>query len=307
MKKHIQICIDDSPTSFHALDYVAHLFGDETDVEFLLFHCHGCPSAAFPEPENRDHSLTPDISGGKLSARAQRLLQKARQKLELLGVASERITTACQPAGDTAATICQFGTKRLVDSIVISRRGLGVVGELILGSVSSTLFDKCRTVPLWIIDGEVRSKKILVPVDGTPPSLMAIDHLAYIFSGRSDVRFYLFHVRGFLGQLPVCQPEAFYDKWGKDWCDTHLSGNGCLFTGPADLLADGGIPRECIVTLPVPTAIEGSTAIIGSARKNGCGTIVIGRRAEGEGKSILGGISKRTILQTENLALWVIG
>jgi K+-sensing histidine kinase KdpD len=72
-------------------------------------------------------------------------------------------------------------------------------------------------------------------------------------------------------------------------------------------LIEGGIARESIITLPEPTTLEESSAIVGSARKNNCGTIVIGRRPESEVKSIFGGVSKRTIRQTENLALWVIG
>jgi hypothetical protein len=136
---------------------------------------------------------------------------------------------------------------------------------------------------------------------------MAVDHLAHIFNGRTDIHFYLFHARSFLSPAPTCKPENFYDRWGRDWCDTHLSGKGCMFTGPTELLTDAGIPKECIVTLPEPTAIEESMAIISSARKNGCGTIVIGRRPEKEAKGIFGGVSKRMILQTENLALWVVG
>lgn len=307
MKKQILLGIDDSPTSLQAVDYVAYLFAAHMDVDFLLLHCHGSGMSAFPEPEDRRNSLTPDISGSKTAQKGERLLHKARQRLELRGVSATRITTSCQPAGNVATAIHQIGAKHLVDAVVVARRGVGFVGELLLGSVSSALFDKCRSIPLWIIDGEIQSHKFLVPVDGTPSSLMAIDHLAHIFSGKNSAQFYLFHARGFLSSPPVCRPETFYDRWGKEWCDTHLSGNGCMFTGPTNLLVEGGIPQECIFTLPMPTALEESTAIISSARKNGCGTIVIGRRPENQVKSIFGGVAKRTILQAEELALWVIG
>ena len=307
MKKQILICIDDSPTSSQALCYVSHLFGAQDDVTFLLLHIHAATTTAFPEPEDSRNSLTPDHPISAMARKGDRLLHKARQKLEQNGIKAERITTCSLPSGVIASTIHQFGAHHLVDAIVVARRGVGIVGELLLGSVSSELFDKCRSTPLWVIDGNIQSERFLVPVDGTPNSMMAIDHLTHIFSGRTDVQFYLFHARSFLSPPPVCRPEMFYDRWGKDWCDTHLSGNGCMFTGPTDLLIEGGISRECIVTLPEPTAIEESTAIIGSARKNNCGTIVIGRRPEGEVKSIFGGVSKRTIRQAENLALWVIG
>ncbi|SHO50630.1 universal stress protein [Desulfopila aestuarii] len=307
MKKQILICIDDSPTSSQALLYVSHLFGSQEDVNFLLLHVHAGSAAAFPEPEDSLNSLTPDRPTSAMSRKGDHLLQKARQKLEAHGIHAERITTCCQPAGSIASAIHQFGSHHLVDAIVVARRGVGIVGELLLGSVSSALFDRCRSTPLWVIDGNIQSERFLIPVDGTPNSMMAIDHLAHIFSGRTDVRLYLFHARSFLSSPPVCRPEMFYDRWGKEWCDTHLSGNGCMFTGPTHLLTEGGVSQECIFTLPEPTTIEESTAIISAARKNNCGTIVIGRRPESEVKSIFGGVSKRTIRQAENLALWVIG
>lgn len=307
MKKQLLIGIDDSVTSSLSLDYVTHLFANNHDVDFILLNCRGYGASIFPEPEDSRDSLTPQRSSSKEQQQGGMLLNKARLRLESHGIANSRITTVCQPASNIAGAIHQYAEKHLLDGIVVARRGVGIVGELLLGSVSSSLFDTCHSIPLWIVDGAILSNKFLVPVDGTPPSLMAIDHLAHIFSGRNDVKFYLFHARGFLSPAPVCKPENFYDKWGKDWCDTNLSGNGCMFKGPTELLTDAGIARECIVTLPEPTAIEESTAIISSARKNGCGTIVIGRRPVKKAKGILGGVSKRTILQTENMALWVIG
>lgn len=307
MNKKILIGLDDAHTSSQSLDYVSHLFAEDQEAEIMLVHCPPSTASAFPEPEDPRHSLTPDSPGNKRSQKGLQLLEKARQKLEMRGISPNRITATCQQAANIAAALHTIGAKHLVDSIVVARRGVGIVGELLLGSVSATLFDRCRSIPLWVLDGEIASKRFLVPVDGTPSSLMAIDHLAHMFSGRSDVVFYLFHARGFLSSPPVCKPESFYDRWGKAWCDTHLSGNGCMFTGPTDLLVDGGIPREAVISLPIPTTLEESTAIISSARKNNCGTIVIGRRPESEVKSIFGGVSRRTILQTENLALWVVG
>lgn len=307
MKKNLLIALDESVNSALSLEYIAELFAGDKEVEFSLLHCVSESAGILPEPEDARKSLMPQRPLSKGHQRCTILMHKAQQKLISLGIDESRITTNCQQATIVTSTIQHIAESQLVDSIVISRRGVGMVGELLLGSVSASLFDSCRSVPLWIIDGPIQSKRILVPVDGTPSSLMAIDHLAHIFSRRSDVTFFLFHARGFLSPPPTCRPEDFYDKWGKDWCDTHLSGNGCMYTGPTELLTDAGIPKESIITLPEPTAIEESTAIIRNAKKNGCGTIVIGRRSREKAKGIFGGVSKRTILQAEDLALWVVG
>lgn len=306
MKKKILVALDDSINSFYSLEYTAHLFANREDMEICILHCDSSTSA-FVEPEDPKNSLMPNRSMSRSFLKGSRLLEKAHSKLVDLGIPKERISQLHQKASSIAAAIQQVAEKNLVDSLVIARRGVGFVGEMLLGSVSSSLFDSCRSIPLWVIDGEIRSKKFLVPVDGTPWSLMAIDHLAHIFSGRNDIQFYLFHAGGYLSSPPTCRPEDFYEKWGKDWCDANLSGQGCMFTGPTELLTESGIPKEAIATLPIPKALEESSAIISNARKNDCGTIVIGRRPAGQKKGFLGGIAKRTILQTEDMALWVIG
>lgn len=307
MDKKILIAIDDSPTSMFALEYAAYLFAESEDVEFIILNCQWGGDSILPEPENSHNTLLPEKDIVKTQQKCSRILDKARKKLQALGVAQPRIATSCQITGKVAGSIQQYAETQLADSIIVSRRGIGLVGEILLGSVSSALFDKCHSTPLWIIDGNIQSKNFFIPVDGTPASLMAIDHLAYIFANRNDIRFYFFHARGFLSPPPICKPENFYDRWGKNWCDTHLSGTGCFFTGPTQLLTNAGIPTDCIETLPEPTALEESTAIISNAKRNQCGTIVIGRRPANEVKGILGGVAKRTVIRAENLALWLIG
>ncbi|WP_136806178.1 universal stress protein [Desulfosediminicola flagellatus] len=307
MEKQILIALDDSVSSNLSLDYVAHLFSADPDVKFLLLNCQPQGAEVMPEPEDPRNSLMPDHTQAKGQQKCTILLGKANRKLTSLGIPEDRITISCQSAANIASGITKHAEQKLVDSIVVAKRGMGLVGELLLGSVSSSLFDICRSTPLWIIDGVIQSKRLLVPVDGSPASLMAVDHLAHVFSQRTDVQFFLFHVKGFLSSPKQCKPENFYDRWGKEWCDKNLSGNDCMFIGPTKLLKNAGIPEKCIETLPQATAIEESTTIINAARKHRCGTIVIGRRKPNEVKGFLGGVSKRTVVQAENLALWVVG
>ncbi|WP_163336572.1 universal stress protein [Desulfopila sp. IMCC35008] len=307
MNKQILIAIDDSPTSSLSLEYAASLFGNRDDVYIKLCHCVTGRSSPIPPPEDERNSLLPQKPMSKSQIAAGKCLNKGVEKLASCGLEKARISTDTIQGANVATALLTYSEKHLFDALLVSRRGVGLMGELLLGSVSSSLFDKSRTIPLWILDGAVTSTRMLVPVDGTPHSMMAIDHLAHIFKDRSDIEFFLFHTRSFLSSAPVCKPENFYDKWGKEWCDANLSGNGCLYTGPASLLTDAGIPERCIRSLPVPTTMEESTAIISCARKHKCGTIVIGRRPESGSKGFLGGVTRRTIKQTENMALWIIG
>ena len=309
MEIKILLAVDGSTCSNQAIEYVATLFSSRPEVKIHILYCSGSSCSVLPEPEDPANSLMPtNHKFDRQQATGFRYLQKAEEKLITLGFSADRLTSTTVHGGASVAkSLKNYGEKHLADSIVVARRGLGVVGEMLMGSVSAELFKKCRSIPLWIIDGQVQSKRILVPVDGSVFSLMAVDHLAHIFAGRDDISFFFFHTRSFLSSHIQCVPEDYYSRWGKEWCDTHLRGKNCLFNGPVQLLLDSGIAQGAIHTLPEPTALEESMSIINHARKNNCGTIVMGRRKEGLARGLMGSVSSRTILQTQDMALWLVG
>lgn len=305
----ILLAVDGSVCSTQVVDYAATLFAGRPEVKFHLLYCTSSGGAGLPEPEDPVNSLMPASHRfDKQQVAGLRSLQKAEERLIAQGISADRLTSVTVSGGSSIATsLKNYAEKKLVDSIVVGRRGLGVIGEMLMGSVSAELFKKCRNIPLWILDGAVISKRLLVPVDGSVHSLMAVDHLAHVFAGRDDIDLFFFHTQNFLSSRIQCVPEDFYSRWGEEWCETNLRGHNCLFNGPIQLLLDAGIARESIHTLPEPTVLEESMSIISHAKKNSCGTIVIGRRKEGMAKGLLGSVSGRTILQTQDMALWLVG
>ncbi len=309
MQKEILVAVDGSVYSNQSLSYLSTLFADQPDIHFYLCTWITASASVMPSVADSKNSLIPTGGGQtKKEATANRYLNKATEKLTRAGVAPERIQTSIQVSGyNIAGTIQQNAEKKLVDSILVGRRGLGGISEMLMGSVSATLFRKCHKTPLWIIDGEVTSKDILVPVDGSLGSLMAVDHLCHIFGGREDVRICLFHCSALFGKKLQCKPELFYHKWDKEWCDTHLSKTDCLFNGPRQLLHEAGIPDRQIRILPETSDLEEAHGILREAKKQDCGTIVMGRRGVGMAKGLFGGVSDRTLKGGQDVALWVVG
>lgn len=308
MEKKILIAIDGSSYSTQALKYLALLFGDDATIHFHLTSCVSGQGNILPSSADRNNSLLPSSGNQGKRQTAERDLEKATAKLIHLHIPPERIHSSVEPSGyDIAATIQRQAENLLMDSILIGRRGLNTLSEMLLGSVSATLLKKCHTVPLWIIDGEVRNRNFLVPVDGSLPSFMAIDHLTHIMEGRQDITLYLFHCLHFLGNTPEASPDTFYHLWGKDWCDTHLCDDKILFQGPTQLLLEAGIPKKNIIILPEKSDLEAARSIISQAEKHHCGTIVIGRRGDGTTKGVLGGVSDRTAKNAQDIALWLVG
>jgi nucleotide-binding universal stress UspA family protein len=308
MKKEIIIAVDGSMYSNHALSYVTELFAEEEEFHFRLSSWITASASIMPSAANPRDSLIPEVGHNKKEITAKRYLHKAKEKLLSAGIDKKRIHTTVAVSGyNIAAAIQQHVTKELPDALLLGRRGFKGITEMLMGSVSTALFRKCHSTPLWIIDGEVQHKDFFVPVDGTINSLLAVDHLAHILNGRKDVRICLFHCTALFGKKVTCDPELFNKHWEKEWCDKHLSGTNCLFLGPRQILLEAGIPDANIEILPEKTNLEEARGIISQARKQHCGTIVMGRRSAGMAKGLFGGVSDRTIKHVENLALWVIG
>ncbi len=235
-------------------------------------------------------------------------MNKAKEKLTRTGFKPERIKTSIHISGyNIAGAIQQTATQKLVDAILIGRQGLNGISEMLMGSVSTSLFRKCHDTPLWIIDGEVKSKDFIVPLDGSLNSLMAIDHLCHLLEKRDDINIHLFHCNSPFSQKAQCNPELFYHKWDKAWCDKTLSGVDCLFEGPRQLLSGAGIPLSRIHILPEGSALEEARGIISAAKEHGCGTIVMGRRPAGNAQGLFGGVSHRAIKRVQDVALWIVG
>lgn len=309
MKKHLLIAVDGSIYSSQSLEYVAFLFAEDADINFHLLTCISSNQSVIAPAVDSNNSLLPEASGmEKKRLTAELLLEKATDKLVSLQIPPQRINSSVAIADhDIGNTIQRQAEQLLMDSILIGRRGLNAISKMLLGSVSATMLNNCHQIPLWVLDGEGTNKNFLAPVDGSLPSLMAIDHLAHIMAGRKDITIFLFHCRRILGKTIAAHPESFYHLWDKEWCDTYLTADDHLFRGPTQLLIEAGIPENNIIILPEVSDIGAASGILRQADKNQCGTIVIGRRGDGTANSILGGVSERTIKKGQNITLWVVG
>lgn len=308
--RQLIIAIDENPASHAALAYCGNLFQNDTEAGFHLIHCtRSATKSVLSAPADATDTLTLEnqMPDHNTSGKDQHLLNKGSKILEAAGISVDRIRTSLIP---TANQVCQSilmeADRTLTDAIVIARRGIGYFGEMILGSVSASLLRSARSTPLWIIDGTVTDRDILIGVDGSIHSLRAVEHVAHMLQKRNDITVYLYHCTGFLAPEVVCTLDRFYEQWERGWCDTHLTSGGCLFNGPAQLLKEAGVDPARIIVLPETKNLEESTSIIAQAKKHSCGTIVVGRRGPSVAKGFFGGVSNRTIRQTQDMAVWIV-
>ena len=141
--KHLLIAFDNSPASIKSLHYCNLLFADDPDVTFHLLHCHSGSAGAFlPKPINQADSLLPenDFDKGQKNI-SESILGKGVALLKSYDISEKSIEcSSISNANQIGESIIFEAHQKLSDSIIVARRGLGYLGEMILGSVSATLF-----------------------------------------------------------------------------------------------------------------------------------------------------------------------
>ena len=123
------------------------------------------------------------------------LLEKQKERMITMEVPSERIERVAQQRiiGRSKA-ILEYARKGIYDAIVVGRGGLSRIQKTFMGSTSADLLESADVIPVWMVDGNVTSKRILVAVDGSESSYRAIDHAGFILSENPEIKFSLFHV-----------------------------------------------------------------------------------------------------------------
>lgn len=305
--KTVLVAIDGSVYSSNSLDYLIRVFNKDPNLAIHLLSI--VPAGGSGESWMYDvdplRSQSPDSE--KRTRIAARYLRDARQRLIRNGFAEEKITYAtAASAASTTTAIHHEANRGVYDSLLIGRRGVGMVGEMFFGSSSAQLIAKCHELPLWIIDGEVRSNRFLLAVQSMPASLMAADHLAYMLKDQPEAEICLYHSNSVFGDKTPASPEDFHGQWGREWCDEYLDIDNFLFYAHARVLMDGGIAHAKISQLPVQMHIDVGFDLLRQAKRHHCGTIVIGRRGRYASRGLFKSVSDRTMQQAHDIAVWLV-
>ena len=308
MKKTVLVAIDGSVYSSNSLDYLIKLF--DNDSSFHIHLISVVPSGGSSQdwmfdvdPLRQQSPLTE-----KRSRVAHRYLKNAKARLIRNGFPKDQVSYSAKTSSTSISTaLHQEANQGQYDSILIGRRGIGTVGGLFFGSTSGDFIEKCHEIPMWIIDGEIVSRRFLLAVQSQPESLMAADHLAFMLQDHPRAEICLYHSNNMFGRQQPAKPEHFHPQWGEQWCEQYLDLENFLFYAHAQVLIDNGIPRNRISQLPAQMHLDVGADLLRQAKRHNCGTIVIGRRGRQVGKGLLKGVSDRAVQQAQNIAIWLVG
>jgi nucleotide-binding universal stress UspA family protein len=230
-----------------------------------------------------------------------------------LPIDENKIKTLNRPRQEgVAKDILWQAQKESSDAIIIGRHGFSRLKETLIGSTSKNLIEHCSNTPVWMVDGEINSKNILMAVDGSIDSAKSTDYLAGLLNNNPDIGVTLFHVSPSLRdscgidltELPENTDKnqaALYDIIEK--ANKKCISNFLDYALPA--LKKSGIDENRLMVKTKATTLNIGSAIIQEFKSGNYGTLIVGKRGLNK-RFFMGSVSNYLVTHLENGAIWII-
>jgi len=308
MKKKILIAVDGSIHSKNAVRYAVQASSFVNDLNYTILNVQPVISQFLTDEAKRSVKARSALEKfNKQQAEiSTSLLEFYKAQMIQMNIDSKLIDIKTLPRKTgLAKDILEYAQENRYDAIVVGRRGLSRLQEVFMGSLTTILLEHSKAVPVWVVDGDITSSKIMIAVDGSESALRAVDHLSFMVGKNPNISITLFHV---IPNIKDYCPVDFDDKTG-ELEDIIIQGDKrCVenfFVHAIRKFKDA-----CIMENQIQIKEEHGSGNVGKmiadeAKKGNYGTVVIGR--SGMNKSFfMGSVSKYVIDKASGFAVWLV-
>ena len=308
MEKKILVAVEDSTHSKKAVEYAASMRSIIPELNFILFNVQPTISDYLAHDSNIDSNARTALKEvvSKNENESQELLNKYKALMVKKGVNEKAVKLISQPRVMGAAKdILHIAKREMVDAILLGRRGVSKLAEAFIGSTTNLVIENADVIPIWAIDSEISTSKIMVAIDGSESSLNAVDHICSMVGGNQDIKLTLLHVTPKLRD--VCTIE--FDEEGDIVDEVIARGDKqCVdnfHTHAQKRFKAAGINENQIIIREVKSTINIGKTIVDEAEKGKFGIVVIGRKGLNE-SFFLGGVSRYVVNKATKCAVWLV-
>ncbi len=306
--KRVVVPVDGSDTSLKTMDYLKLIYGSQHHLEIvLLYVLPALPSMFFDMEKTGVLRKKYKAAEQKAQEEAQKVLEKAKARALKLGFKEELLIPEVRSKRETVyKEICRLAGYMRVDSVAITRKGKSWIEAFYAGEVSANLLESCQHYPVWILDGTISSKKVLVCLDHSENSFRAVDHVGFMLSGI-DCEITLFHTAWHLGrfmpdEVLACEPDLC-----TIWDNVQDKEVRQMVKRARDMLLEGGVEESRINVKLKEKSNDPADDIIKMLEKGDYGTVVMGRRGISRIKEFFAGsVTKKVFRNAQNVAIWVV-
>ena len=239
-------------------------------------------------------------------------LQQAKRILVDGGYRAEQVEIKFQCMVKGVARDIIEEAKNGYSAVVLRRRGLGAIQNIILGSVAVKLLQALTFLPIILVGQEPPAKKLLLAVDASPHSKKAVEFAAQLLGKSRDYEARVLHVVQGLGAVRfeltegAC-PEQAGDATAEVCLKAFKAQVARLLRIAATLLTEAGFDPQRISKAVVTGARNLAEAIVTEAERNGCSTIVVGRRGLSRVDAFfMGRVSHAVVYAGKQFSVWVV-
>lgn len=305
--KMIIVAVDGSEDALEALAYLDLIYRPKHKLEVqILYILPSLPPILVADQDRQTKMRLLNIENKNLQM-ADRIVSEAKDILLKKGFLEEHIKGVYRKKQiGTARDICNFAGDKGADALIVARRGRSRLDAFLSGEISSKILDYCLTCPVWVVEGAVTSKKVLIAMDSSENGIRAADHAGYMLA-RTDCHITLFHskrhLRRFVPQEVIEAAPELEELW-RNKAGEHI---GPYIEKGKDLLIQAGLREEQIGTKVVDGSISAAADILKEARSNNFGTIVLGRKGHSSVKEyLMGSTTSKVLRDSGGLAVWVV-
>ncbi len=307
-KLKILVAVDGSSQSLDAVRYVAKMLPPQK-TNIMIFHVMRKISDVLRDMGTNPafHSRIAGVSAWESTQTMmiQDFMKEARKVLIVNGFPEESVTTEVRQCQVGIARDIIAESARGYDAVVVGRRGLSRLMDIMMGSIAHKLMEKMTGTPVWIIGGTPWIGKVILGLDPSPGAMRAVGHVGKILGGTDTEATLLSVIRSpsllshEVEDLPLEKQSELFEI-AKEEIDP-------IFEKATNVLTKAGFAQNRIVTNLITGVSSRAGTIVEEAKKKGCGTIVMGRRGMSKLEEFfIGSVSNKVINLARDKAVWVV-
>jgi nucleotide-binding universal stress UspA family protein len=310
MEKQILIPVDGSRTSVQAVRYAARVSSFVTELHCVLFHVQAPVSLYLKEEAARDMHVRAQMNKAlkKNEAAAMKILNDLKSEMTDAGFPEDRIRLLTRPRElGLAQDVIEYAQKKMMDAIVVGRRGVSGIQKFFDSSVSDAILERSQVIPVWMVSKDIRQdspEKVLVAIDGSEDALRAVDHVGFMVSGNKKIHVTLIHVTNTAHNYCEIDLEAdpelvqIIEKKDRTCVDQ-------FYPRAMEKFQQLGLSKDQVDIHTLEGTRRIGQDVVAYAEKNNFTTLVIGRR--GINKSFfMGSVSRQIIGGVSDCAVWIV-
>lgn len=316
-KKRVLIGIDGSVQSLNAASYISDimppdrtqvvLFYVDADIMDLYFDINDRPSA--DDIEKASYREWMDMRKKNMTAR----MEKTKELFTSKGFPADQITYISREISIGVTRDLIEESKKGYDLLVVGKTGTRCVTGIPMGSVTGKLVSRVFHIPMVVVEGRPDTSKLLVGFDDSRGSLSAVKGLISFIDGTKDIT--LCHVIRSLGlsgggefdlfATPV-DPSGFAEFEAQRIENQKIKMVGAM-ADEKEWIIKQGVPRERVNTTILEGYISRAQALFEKARKEGYGSLVLGRRGHSAVMEFfIGRVGRKVIQMCDSMAVWIM-